>query len=378
MIDLLRKAFESLGFSILPRDDATFYAQRDDGSYMVTFASNPSASTVEQIKATTPKGLGGILATDVVVDETLQRITSEAGVYLWDREEIERQIGRAMMFEAGNQTKSRPEGLASPPPRPLEPLESSPPLADEAYDGLGAFFGSADKIMSSPEPTPIKPTDYWAPSKPWPEQLTPDSEAPGISSTRPAIPVSEHRELTLFSFPIDVMPPDLPALAHMQADDIDITLMFQPIWLLNYRIDKQEFYREQVIELSGQGSLLLSAIDGKPQPNPPVPPKRGVTVPGVVYRIKEPVIDRAEALEVALEEVTERNARVVRFKDVDGEAAVVEHRRFTPLPEDVRYSFELVYQPVWVVGGEGQAVEINATTGEHRRTRTSSEDVEIY
>jgi hypothetical protein len=159
---------------------------------------------------------------------------------------------------------------------------------------------------------------------------------------------------------------------------MDVSLVFEPIWLLNYKIDKQEYYREQEIDISGQGSLLISAVDGKTQPNPPVPPERDVNVPGVSYRVKEPEIERDDALRTALEEVTKRNTRVVRFKNADGEAAVVEHHRFSPLPEDVLHSFELVYQPIWVVRSEGRVTEINATTGEPRRSLSRNEDVEVY
>ncbi len=401
-LDLLRKTFQTLGFTILPKNDTTFYAQRTDGSYLVYFTENPTTTTMEMAKSMTPAGWGCIVATGVVVDENLRRTAGVVGVYLWDREEIERQIGRAMLFEVDQKSPASPVNIGEPPPEPHELVQKPLPPPAESYDGLGEFFGASDKTEKRAEP--IKPGDQWDPIKPWPtpskaqssppvftpEQSSPPVFTPGQSSPpiftpdehsylsgEPSYSTDEPRELMLFSFPISVQPQDLHDLANMDRERMDMSLVFHPVWLLNYRIDKQDYFQNEAIDISGQGSLLLSALDGEIQPNPPVPPSRDITVPKVSYRVKEPVIKKDDALETALEEVIKRNTRIIRFKNTNGEAAVVEHRRFSPRPEDVRYSFELVYQPMWLVQGGGRVVEINATTGEPKYPVSRNDDVEI-
>jgi len=362
-LELLHRAFNALGFSVQPKDLNTFYAQRADGSYLVRFTGNPSLTDVEQVRTALPSGWGGILATTANGDDDLRRAARQAGVYLWDHEEVERQIGRALLYETTT-------GPAAPT---VETAPAATP-AQETYNSLGAFFGGPGAAS-----LPLTaPAGEWAnvTSKP----TAASSQPPALTSTvfTPPASAAEPRTLALFSFPLAVQPYDLPTLTHLPPDGLDVSLVFQPLWLLNYRIDHQETYRGEVVDVSGQGSLLLSALDGRTQPNPPVPPQREVVVPGVSYRVKEPTIDRTDALKAALADVTERHTRTVRFKDMKGEAAVVEHRRFAPAPQDVRYSMDLVYQPVWVVHGGGQMVEINATTGEPRRTRPHQEDAEVY
>jgi ATP-dependent exoDNAse (exonuclease V) beta subunit len=75
------------------------------------------------------------------------------------------------------------------------------------------------------------------------------------------------------------------------------------------------------------------------------------------------LLTEEEAKAMAIKAVVDENTKTVRFKGTQGEAAIVEHKKFLPRPQDVEMDIELVYIPFWVVRSHKGYMEINAYDG---------------
>jgi hypothetical protein len=75
------------------------------------------------------------------------------------------------------------------------------------------------------------------------------------------------------------------------------------------------------------------------------------------------VVTQEEATAMAVKAIIEENTKTVRFKGTQGEAAIVEHKKFQPRPQDIELNMELLYIPFWAVRSHKGYMEINAYDG---------------
>ena len=97
--------------------------------------------------------------------------------------------------------------------------------------------------------------------------------------------------------------------------------------------------------------------------------------PDVPLARLDPEIDAGEALAIAIEWIREHHTIRVDHTEQHGGTVVVETRRISPRPDDIRVGpFALIFLPVWYCEGPRGRVLLNAVTGEPERVRPEPPD----
>jgi uncharacterized membrane protein YkoI len=146
--------------------------------------------------------------------------------------------------------------------------------------------------------------------------------------------------------------------------------------MYDYSLNVEHRYRSKIIDISGDGSGYVNALNGNQEKMNLQNVQKTVTVPNVEYDVKMPVTTEDETTKKLLDDIIEEYTRDLRFDDTKGDAIISEHKRFKPAASDINLSVELVYVPVWEVKGQRNSVEINASSGEVLRNPVD-DDVEF-
>ena len=258
--------------------------------------------------------------------DEVKKLGSQRELMLWDCAELERQIGKAVL--SGCDTAA--------PPKDLVKADISS-LTSELYARSAAKEEKAAEI----EEEPVKKK---AKAKP--------AEEEGVS-------------IPLHAVPIKIKGSDALKISGAigRAEDVEVSLKFIPFWKYDYVLDVQSKYRDLTIPLNSKGSKMINAINKQVDPAPAVTAVESVELPDVPYNVEESVVTQEEANAMAVKNVIEENTKTVRFKGTQGEAAIVEHKKFQPKPQDIELSMELLYIPFWAVRSHKGYMEINACDG---------------
>jgi hypothetical protein len=268
--------------------------------------------------------------------EDVKKLASQRDLILWDRAELERQIGKAVL--SGCDTA-----------KPAKADISS--LTSELY------------ARSPEKPQPKAPDINEAPAEavgePAKKKARKPAEEEGVSI--PSIP--------LHSVPIKVKSGDALRISGAigRAEDVEVSLKFIPFWKYDYVLDVQSRYRDLTIPLNSKGSKLINAINKQVDPAPAVAAVESVELPDAPYNVEEAVVTQEEANAMAIKAIIEENTKTVRFKGTQGEAAIVEHKKFQPKPQDVELTMEMLYIPFWAVRSHKGYMEISAYDGKPTR-----------
>lgn len=269
--------------------------------------------------------------------DEVKRLCSQREVLLWDRTELERQIGKAVLY--GCDTSAPPKDIT-------KPSGDFSSLTGELYARSTPPPQQADKAEAVEAVEAVEePAKKKAKAKPAPEPE-------GV-----AIP--------LHAIPVRIKSSDAIKIAGAigRAEDAEVSLKFIPFWKYSYSLDVQSKYRDLTIPLSSKGSKVINAINKQVSPAPAADPVESVELPDAPYNVEETVVTQEEASAMAIKAVIEENTKTVRFKGTQGEAAIVEHKKFQPRPQDIEMSMELLYIPFWAVRSHKGYMEINAYDG---------------
>jgi hypothetical protein len=108
---------------------------------------------------------------------------------------------------------------------------------------------------------------------------------------------------------------------------------------------------------------MINSINKNVDNVPPLKPIDGVEIPDVPYNINQAILTEEEARAMAMKTIIAEHSKEVRFKGTQGEAAFVEHKKFTPKNTDVNLTMEMIYVPFWAVRSHKGYMEINACDG---------------
>ncbi|HTX44186.1 MAG TPA: hypothetical protein VMC61_05610, partial [Methanocella sp.] len=171
--------------------------------------------------------------------------------------------------------------------------------------------------------------------------------------------------IPLHAVPIKVKAADALKISGAigRAEDVEVSLKFIPYWKYDYVLDVQSKYRDLTIPLNSKGSKVINAINKQADPSPTIAAVESVELPDAPYNVEESVVTQEEANAMAIKNIIEENTKTVRFKGTQGEAAIVEHKKFQPRPQDIELSMELLYIPFWAVRSHKGYMEINACDG---------------
>jgi hypothetical protein len=205
------------------------------------------------------------------------------------------------------------------------------------------------------------------PQPPAKEEKAEEEEPAKKKAGKPA--ESESVSIPLHAVPIKVKDGDALKISGAigRAEDVGVSLKFIPYWKYDYVLDVQSKYRDLTVPLNSKGSRMINAINKQVDPSPAAPTVESVELPDVPYNVEESVVTQEEANAMAIKNIIEENTKTVRFKGTQGEAAIVEHKKFQPKPQDIELTMELLYVPFWAVRSHKGYMEINAYDGKPTR-----------
>jgi hypothetical protein len=307
-------------------------------------------STADDLK-TFLDGLNGnnikvLFVTLASFSEDVKKLGSQRELMLWDRAELERQIGKAVL--SGCDTS----------------VPSAPAKADISSLTSELYTRSPEKPQAQAPVKPQAPVKKEAPAEVI-EAAEDVVEEPARKKARKPAEEDEGVSIPLHSVPIKVKSSDALRISGAigRAEDAEVSLKFIPFWKYDYVLDVQSKYRDLTIPLNSKGSKVINAINKQVDPAPAVAAIESVELPDAPYNVEESVVTQEEATAMAVKSIIEENTKTVRFKGTQGEAAIVEHKKFQPKPQDIEMSMELLYVPFWAVRSHKGYMEINACDG---------------
>jgi hypothetical protein len=405
LVRILRDIFISAGYDMSESFRFDLIAEKSGSKTFIKLSYNPDLEDIRDFKSQLTEGQGiYILAGEV--SETFLLHARETGLTVWTRDDMAVRIGRAILADMEGTTKELEllDGLHT------KPASSS---ADEvAKEAINAIFGTGssphvetkaleESLALRPPRPPVMPDEtpaevqYYRPRA----ETTAEDPVPGgcfvskafdepeenhesgsISKTVSSTASSASDDpiiMSLHSSPVNISVERACSIAapHIRGGNMAI-LKFVPFWKYDYSLGVEHRYRSKIIDISGDGSGFINALNGNQEEMTLEGVQKTVAVPNVEYDVKMPVTTEEEATDKLLVDIIEEYTRDLRFDDMQGDAIISEHKRFKPAPSDIDLKVELVYVPVWEVKGQRNSVEINASNGEVLRNPVD-DDVEF-
>ncbi|MDE4908110.1 hypothetical protein L0665_05745 [Methanogenium marinum] len=138
-------------------------------------------------------------------------------------------------------------------------------------------------------------------------------------------------------------------------------LRFIPYWAYQAESHGEKIYKSHIISFEREESGVVSAINGmKGDFTAEITETKAV--PGDAD-ILPPKLTKKEIKERVLSALVEKLSQTVRLSQSEGDTISYENRSFSPDPENISISCEIVYVPVWQIRGN-RIAEVNAFTGD--------------
>lgn len=393
LVRILRDIFISSGYEMSESFRYDLIAEKNGSKTFIKLSYDPDLEDIRDFESQVTEGQGlYVLAGDASDRFLVQARNSD--LWVWTRDDLALKIGRAILADMEGTTTE------------LELLETSskkPALnkVDEvAQEAINAIFGTGssphvepkaleDSLASRstrlsdvqdetpaevqyyrPRATPpsIEPAtegSYVSEAYNEPEAIPEDEPLPEPSLTPERPPSEEPITMSLHSPPVNISLDRAYSIATPHIHGVNAAVLkFVPFWMYDYSLNVEHRYRSKIIDISGDGSGYLNALNGNAEEMTLTNIQKTVTVPNVEYDVKMPVTTEEEATNRLLDDIIDEYTRDLRFDDMQGDAIISEHKRFKPTTSDVNLNVELVYVPVWEIKGQRNSVEINASSGE--------------
>jgi hypothetical protein len=346
LLDVIKEIFRSYNYSVSTvNQDYDLLAKKAGNGIAIKVVNGVSADDVKEfagsIKTAKAKGLMISLAE---FSEDAKKAAKQQDLLLWDRPELERQIGKAVLvgFEsAEKQDIVHEEAEAAP--------ADISALTRELYAKPSEKPKAASKAVKKPEPKQV--------------ELEPPAEEPEVVEA----PAEEEEDTKI---PLHAIPPKVKMADAVRisgnigrAEDLECSMKFIPFWKYDYSLDVMSKYKDVTVPLNGKGSKIINAINKAVFPTPAAKPVESVDLPDAPYNIEMALLTQEEAVAMAVKTIIEEHSKQIRFKATIGEAAMVEHKKFSPKPSDIRMQIEMLYIPFWAIRSHKGYMEINALDG---------------
>ncbi len=307
VIDILRRVFTFYGYEVSSSDGCDLLAEKESEHLFIKFDPIPNFNTIRHFSGIVQRyGGKGILISDLF-DEKNRSTALDDGLLLWDRSEIESRIGRAVLAGA-----------------------------------FGQFGGEERTVKRESE---IQQTFH--------KQKEP--------------PKKEYEKtirIFLRSVAVNIGKADALSIAEAKVGPVkQQQLKFIPVWYYGYSFDTQKKFKSRMIDLKGEGDGYVNAITGENYFGKCKDIQDNTFVPTQHYEIKQPVVEKKEALNKATNAVIRENSKEVRLNEMIGDTIVFEQKVFAPEPADIKIEMELIHFPVWELTGGHETIEVNGYDG---------------
>jgi hypothetical protein len=362
LLDVITEIFSTYNYSVRAKKKGfDLFAEKQNNNVAIKVLDSPTADDVRAFADTISAdgGAKGLIVSMAFFNEDMKKAAKQKDIMIWDRPELEKQIGKAVLMRLD---------IVSDPfaaePAPAAEKKDVSALTQELYGGApaaetpkpapAAAPAAAPKAEPKPEPK--------AASVPKQQQIIEAEEQPEkVEAAEPEEPV----KLPIRALPIKVKNTDALKIAGniARAEDVEVSIAFIPYWKYDYSLDVISRYKDISVPLSGKGSKMINSINKNVDNVPALKPVDGVEIPDAPYNINQAVLTEEEAHAMAMKTIITEHSKEVRFKGTQGEAAFVEHKKFTPKNTDVNLTMEMLYVPFWVVRSHKGYMEINACDG---------------
>lgn len=193
--------------------------------------------------------------------------------------------------------------------------------------------------------------------------LTPSAQgAPGHAPGRPHVAPEPEPEpepgLEIPHLPVMVNGSRAQAICGVKGTT---TLRFIPYWAYQAESHGEKIYKTHVISFEREESGVVSAVNGlKGDFTAEITEMKAV--PGDAD-ILPPKLSKTDITEKVIAALVEELSQTVRISQCEGDTIFYEDRSFSPNPDNITISAEIIYVPVWQVRGN-RIAEINAFTGD--------------
>ncbi len=313
-------------------------AEKDGDRLFVMHGQNGDYYDVERLTGVVRnRGGKGLLVTTGSFAPDACRFAEQNNIILWDRDELEKQIGKAALAEAYGK-----DDFA-------------------LQDSISNFFElDAEQGNCIPQ-----------------LPLSAALEDTNSSNSFESVGSAQGIEIQLRSLPAHITRQNAASIAnHRVGQTASMVLRFIPFWQYNYEIKLIKQYKSRTVDLSGDGVGVVNALVGG---NKFVRYERvhdRVSVPDENYVIENPVISQEDARDIAIQAIIDSCTKRLRINEMVGEAIIFENKSFKPRQKDINIELDLIHIPIWNIRGKTRSIEINAHDG-HILTEVIDSDAEF-
>lgn len=362
LIGVLEQIFSTYNYLVGAKKDFDLVAEKPNNNVVIKVLDNPAADDVKQFSdAAKAESAKGLIVSMAFFTEDVKKAAKQKDIMIWDRPELEKQIGKAVLMRLEADRDPFASSAAEETEAPAEPKEISvSALTQELYGSATAApkakAASAKAIKAEPKPEPM-------PAKQ--EVIEAEAEPAEAVAAEPSDNGDEPIKLPIKAIPVKIKDTDAVKISGNigRAEDVEVSLNFIPYWKYNFSLDVVSKYKDVTVPLSGKGSRMINAINKNVDAVPLVKPIDGVDIPDAPYNVSQALLTEEEARAMAMKTVILEHSKEIRFKGTQGEAAFVEHKKFTPKNSDINMTIEMLYVPFWVVRSHKGYMEINAYDG---------------
>jgi hypothetical protein len=303
VVDIVRNIFTHYGYTTSSSDISDLLAEKDTKRLLIKFENEPNLNSIRYFSSIVQRYRGkGILISESFDDKT--RATAlEDGLTLWDRGELESQIGRAVLGGMGHGEKIRVKEKIDIPAMEI-PTE----------------------VQASKQEKTIR--------------------------------------ILLRSVPINIGKSDALSIAEAKVGTAKSqALKFIPVWHYSYSFSIQKKFKSKAVELSGEGQGYIHAITGENSFIKYGEIQDNTFIPTQNYEIRQPLVQKKDAVSKALNSIIREHLKEVRLNEMIGDTIVFENKIISPDPENINLKMDIIYIPVWEIKGKREVIEINGYDG---------------
>ena len=372
LLEILVDIFKSCGYSVTKSSRCDILVEKNGHQAYVRYALRPDYDEIK-VFSEMIEGCTGIYVMTQKTSGDLINYAAELGIHIWDRDELALQIGRVVLINMEQKTKSPCTGPETQLINEISDPSRKSTFELQALEKRKSEEALRKKLYFSEKPEPPQKQqqkienassesrsllwDYeeWKNSNEFEQvkqQAEQQAEFPKVDS---------YEMLNIHSIEPKVSKDQAIIIAKPYVSNPkDAVLKFVPFWKYSYKIEVEKKFRSRVLSIAGEGKGLLNALNKSREETKIEGFGVPTRVPAGQYEVKRPNIDRKQAQKIILDLIIEENTREMRFNNMDGQAIIYEVRSLSPRPEEVELDIELVYIPVWEVKGKRNSLEINA------------------
>ncbi len=139
------------------------------------------------------------------------------------------------------------------------------------------------------------------------------------------------------------------------------TLRFIPYWSYQAESHGEKIYKSHIISFEREENGVVSAVNGlKGDFSTDIAEIKAVPGDADILPVK---LTKSDISERVVSELVEELSQRVRISTAEGDTVSYEDRDFSPDPQNITISSEIVYVPVWQIRGN-RIAEVNAFTGD--------------